>query len=85
MVCKSCEKIEDNYRENPFKGASEDIYKCPDCGQNWWRYNDYFHLWSKIDDNATLENVKGGCKKPVVIGNVSTNLSNLVEGGDEFR
>jgi hypothetical protein len=86
MACKDCENIANSYDGKPFippGGLTNETYKCG-CGQRWWRYNDYYHLWSKIDDDKTWQNVRTGCQEVVSIGSTSTNLSNLVEGGDEF-
>lgn len=75
-----CEQIEMSYDGHPFvppNGSIHDrTYTCT-CGQRWWQMNSYYNLWSRIDDDATWQNVLEGCPRVVSIGrgrNPSRNL-----------
>ena len=76
MACPLCKKIEHSFSLKPFippKGLTHDTYVCP-CGQRWWRYNGHYHLWSRIDDDATWQNILNGCQTVIAIGNPSRNV-----------
>ena len=77
MACSRCRDAEHSYSEKPFRppgGSVHDRTFTCSCGQRWWQYNDYYHLWSTVNDDATFNNIKGGCPEPVEIGNPSRNL-----------
>ena len=82
--CK-CPEIEHAFDGKPFVppngGVQDKTYTCS-CGQMWWQYNTYYHLWSKVNDQTTMENIKRGCPEPVAIGNPSKNLDLLIDKDD---
>lgn len=84
MSCPKCEKVELSHKEKPFvppDGYEPNVtYVCPICGQRWWCYNDYYCLWSKINDDLSWENVRNGCPLPVAIGNPSA----IVPGYEKY-
>lgn len=51
--CPTCKDAEHSYDGNPFvppKGSVQQVtFICPDCGQRWWQFNTYFHLWKAVD------------------------------------
>jgi hypothetical protein len=78
MSCENCEEnVGYSYLGKPFivpgRGVDAKTYICG-CGQRWWQYNDYYHLWGKVDDDATWANVQKGCPEPVAIGAPCRNL-----------
>lgn len=77
MSCTKCSPAENSFTAKPFVPPSGDVYEetftC-DCGQRWWQYNTYYHLWSMVDDSATFSNILAGCPRPVAIGNPSRNV-----------
>ena len=76
MTCIKCEDIIHSYNGKPFfppEGSKHETFTC-NCGQRWWRYNNYYGLWTTIDDDETWKNVKGGCKYPISIGTPAKNL-----------
>ena len=78
MTCPRCQKAVDSYSKKPFcppNGSIHDeTFVCDHCGQKWWQYNIYYHLWSMVNDAATFKNIKRGLPEPVAIGNPSRNL-----------
>jgi hypothetical protein len=89
--CPICELLEGSYDEKPFVPLilpprlmgniiSQDVYICV-CGQKWWRYNSYYQLWLRVDDEETWKNILKGCKNPVAIGRTiaSKNLDKTIQ------
>lgn len=77
MACSKCWDAENSYDGKPFippDGSVNDRTFACSCGQKLWQYNDYYHLWSAVDDDATWDNILKGCPKPVAIGSPSRNL-----------
>lgn len=72
MACPFCEK--EKYKDGlKFLGYKEVdtrgvLKKCPRCKQVWWCYNKHYGLWTTVDDEATIKNIKQGCPQPVSIG-----------------
>jgi hypothetical protein len=76
MSCSICSPAENSYNGKPFcppTGSVNDRTFTCSCGQRWWQYNDYYHLWSMVDDDETFSNILDGCPRPVAIGNPSKN------------
>lgn len=77
MSCTQCSPAENSSSSKPFVPPSGDVhektYICV-CGEMWWQYNDFYHLWSTVADLATFSNILAGCPRPVVIGNPSRNM-----------
>lgn len=67
MPCRKCERLEkstDTRPAVPDGGTCNDIlYYCP-CGQRWWQYNTYFHLWQCVNNDAEWEALKAGLRAP---------------------
>jgi len=77
MSCKICIPAEHSHSKKPFdppRGTIfDETFTCV-CGQRWWQYNDYYHLWSMVNDEDTFSNILEGCPRAVAIGNPSRNL-----------
>lgn len=77
MTCLKCVSIARSHAEQPFippvPGPTNDTYICF-CGQRWWRYNTYYELWSRVNDEATWKNILSGAVSPIAIGNPSRNV-----------
>ncbi len=62
MACDKCKHISRSYDGKPFvpPGGSchEKVHMCS-CGQGWWQYNDYYHLWRAVPD-VTYDAVRLG-------------------------
>ncbi len=52
--CPTCKGAEHSHDGNPFTpptGSVQDtLFVCPECGQRWWQYNNYYHLWKAVDE-----------------------------------
>ena len=68
MTCKTCEGARHSYDGNPFvppNGSCNDlIFHCPDCGQYWWQFNTYYHLWKATDAEECAAAVRNEMMAP---------------------
>lgn len=72
MSCRRCRGIEHSHSRNPFippQGQYWRRYTCS-CGQRWWCFNLVYHLWGRVDDDATWQNLLEGCPRVVSVGSV---------------
>lgn len=51
MACEKCKHIGESYDGKPFipvgGSCNAPVYACS-CGEKWWQYNTYYHLWRSI-------------------------------------
>ena len=80
MGCRYCSNIENSHKEKPFVYGDSLFYVCEHCGQRWWCYNDYYSLWTTVDDHLTWENLKKGCPIPVEI----STPAHVMPGYEEY-
>ncbi len=70
MSCEKCKHISESYDGKPFippgGSCNAKVHACF-CGQKWWQYNDYYHLWRGVP-NATYDAVRFGQDVVIDIG-----------------
>ena len=56
-------ELEHSYSSNPFNPSkwngrliTSDIYEC-ECKQRWWRFNNYYQLWSPFEKGDTIKDI----------------------------
>ncbi|MBW2987660.1 hypothetical protein KY336_03870 [Candidatus Woesearchaeota archaeon] len=90
MVCDECKKIGHSYDGDPFFHRDVDYsrdhptYVCG-CGQRWWCYNNFYRMWTTVDDDKTWETVLGGCQRPVMVGKPAISVDRLYELEEEQK
>jgi len=51
--CLVCRKLEHSYKERPVippGGNMDDLLYVCKCGNRWWQFNQYFHLWKHVTE-----------------------------------
>ena len=55
MSCEKCKRIGESYDGKSFippGGSCNTIVHACSCGQKWWQYNGYYHLWRAVPDKT---------------------------------